>query len=521
MYFKVVYGEPEEERFCFVKKYTNKIRYPEVELKRGDTVIHTGEEPLARRQFYEYVSRVAKLGVNTILETGGEYLTRIEYITFLLNNRLEEIRLRLYGLDNPENDRKTLAGQLSRCKLIIRMLKALKYQNISIITFADEFDEDRLSRLVEYVERNSLHKLYVVISGELDIYEKLELIKESREKFTANHNVVLINNGFEVKINPDETESNAVEIRSDKKTKTINIVIRGWCSNNCPFCTTRIVANAYNAPIPLDDPQILDSLIKAEDKKLNGANLLEIVAVEPLEYPYILNILRTAQSIGIENIRILSNGRALKDVGLLRRLKTLGVKEVVIPISFYSLKSAKVNVGDRLAYYDIRKALTNIKDIKGIDFVFNIMISRENYTDIGKIVRFLEGFGIRKYNFNLALPSIEDERFFKPYAVRFSDLMSEIVRIKDEDLKEKIILSLSYIVPACIIERYYGKSILNTITSKYNLITNKTISAKRESARYKLTIACRLIKECPYRDFCVGINEVYKRSFGDEEFDYK
>ena len=521
MYFKAIYGDPLNERFCFVKRYTNRIRFPEVDLKRGDTVIHTGEEPLARRDFYEYVSKVSRLEVNTIVESGGEYLLRTKYINFLLNNRLEEIRLRLYSLSNPENDEKTTSGQLSRFRFIIRMLKTLKFQNISIITLANRFDEDRILRLVEYIERNSLKKLYIVISEQLDINEKLGLIRAIRERFARYQNIILINNDFEVKINSGKSELDKIEIKSDVKTKTINLVIRGWCSNRCPFCTTRIVAAAYNAPIPLDDPERIISRIKAENEKLNGAFLLEIVAVEPLEYPYILNILSSAKDTGINNIKILTNGRALKDPNLLRRFKSFGVREFVIPVSFYSPKSAEINVGDRLAYYDFIKALKNIKCLDGIRYFFNIMISRHNYTEIEKIARFLEKYGIKDYNFMLALPSIEDERFFKPYAVRLSDLMLKIAGIRDRNLQERIILSLLYSIPACIIKRYFGESMLKTIIDKCKVIPNETISAKRESARYKLAKTCRLINECPYNGICTGINEIYRRTFGDEEFDYK
>jgi hypothetical protein len=58
------------------------------------------------------------------------------------------------------------------------------------------------------------------------------------------------------------------------------------------------------------------------------------------------------------------------------------------------------------------------------------------------------------------------------------------------------------------------------IESIFKNISSISIPAKRPSARTKLTINCPKKALCPHGAFCVGVNEIYIRVFGDQEFYY-
>lgn len=495
---------------------------PDVKIRDGDTVIFKGEEILTRKEFYRIADKLARKDVNFIIETTGITFNNPENLKYIFKNyKIKEILIKIFSLNFQVNDRFFKSVGLSASSLSgLNRLLASGFENLSIITYVDERDFlNRIKMIYDFKNERRLKYLYIELDNKLSIERRNSIFKEILFRFGEAEDIIVRNNDFEVRLK-DRNKTN-LEIKTDRESGVLNLVLRNFCTNNCVFCTTRIVQKAFKSPLPFDRAESVIKAISRFSKGLKKRELFEIVAVEPLEHPDIMNILREAKKYGFKSIRLFTHGRMLKtdkDIDMLRRV---GVREILIPISFYSAESARLTVGDTTAYNDIVNLLKLIRDYKGIQFIFNIMIFKQNYKDIYKIVKFLKGCGVQDFNFSLALPSIEDERYYLPYALKFTDLIQIIQNgTRDKKLQKGIINSLAYIIPLCVIQRYFSKSIVTEIESKFKSISSISISAKRPSARTKLTINCFKKGLCPYGNFCVGVNEIYVRVFGDQEFYY-
>ncbi|MCX7958746.1 MAG: radical SAM protein, partial [Deltaproteobacteria bacterium] len=486
---------------------------------KGDVVTFSGEEPLTRTEFYEIADELTKRGVDIRFETLGITFNNPDNIRHIFKKyRVREVLIKLYSLNFPENDRFfSYFGTSMKTMMGLMSLKETGFKNISILTYIllPDFIR-RIKDIYKFKQENGLKYLYIELDKRIPFDFRVSICREILDKIGEKDDIIIRNNNFEIRA--ADTENTNIDIRTDTKNGILNLVLRNFCSNNCTFCTTRIVQRAYNSPLPYDSKEKVLKAIRDNVRNLKEKNLFEIVAVEPLEHPYILEILKKVKEYGFKKIKLLTHGRPLRDPSLLNQLKERGVKEIIIPLSFYSPGSALRTVDDDRAYYDFLGACENILKEKSISFICNIMIFRQNYRDIDKIVDFLRKTGIADFNFNIALPSIDDKRFFASYGVRFTDLLDAVKEIQDRDIREKIALSLSYIIPPCIIVKYYGNNIIQKISEEHIRISEKSLSSKREYSRHKSTIRCIHSEVCRFSDFCCGVNKVYSETFGYTEF---
>ncbi len=519
MHFVIRFEPPEIINVNY--NFHSRIRpvMPDAELKEGDTVIFRGEEPLTRSEFYEIANRLAPKGIDIIFETLGLTFNNPDNLPYIFSRyRVKEILIKIFSLNFPVNDKFfSYIGTSMKTLLGLDNLLNTGFQNVSILTYINQ-DKflNRIKSVYDYKNEKKLKNLYIELDRGLPIERRTAILKDLLEKFGEAEDIIVRNNDFDIRLN--DINAGKTEIKSDPESGTLNLVLRNFCTNNCTFCTTRIVQRAYNAPLPFDSKERVIKDIGPHIKKLKRKNLFEIVAVEPLEHPHILEILSEINEYGFRNIRLLTHARGLKDKDLLERLKGLNVREIIIPVTFYSPESAAKNVGDPEAFNDLKSALKNISGEKHISFTFNIIISKQNYEDIEKIAQFLRSHNITNFNINLALPSIEDKRYYLPYAVSFTDLMKSVKKIKDTELKNKTVLSLAYIIPPCVIAGYFEEDIIKKIKAEHSKITKKSLSSKRDFSRHKSTVPCKKAEQCRYRDFCAGVNNVYTETFGDNEF---
>lgn len=498
--------------------------YPDIKnvIRSGDTIIFRGEEPLARSEFWEIVDNLTPRGVDIIFETLGANFNKPENLSYILSKcKVKDVLIKLYSLSFPINDKFFSSNGISIKTLLgLENLLRVGFKNISLLTYINGPGFlNRVKSIYDYKREKGLKYLYLELDKQLSIEKRVSILRDVFDRFGAADDIIVRNNDFEIVLG--DIRGNKTEIQSDLESGTLNLVIRNFCTNHCTFCTTRIVQRANNKPLPFDSKDMVIELIKSRLKRIRERNLFEIVAVEPLEHPDILEILSFVNSLSFQRIRLFTHGRPLRDIEIVRKLKELKVKEIIIPITFYSPDSALVNVGDIMAFYDFQTMLSNIKRERDMEFVFNIIISKHNYRDIVNIVDFLRANGIRDIRFTLALPSIEDERFFVPYSIKFTDLMEEITRISDSRLQNNILLSLSYIVPPCILHKYFGEDIIENIRMRGFGKIGMFISSKRRFSQYKSTSRCKNSSICKFGKFCVGVNRIYTKVYGDDEFEVK
>ncbi len=488
----------------------------ELDIRNGDVLILRGEYPLNSATFRSLYMNYEKRKVDFIFETRGEGFHLDYNISKILKMRIRELRIYFYSADFPENDMKHRQSGYSIYTLYgIKALKEAGYNNISFVTSISKRDCNRIKYLLELMDHEGIKDLYIKIEKDTPLNNRVAIIRDLEKEFLGNKRIIIDNNGFEMRLTG---RTDPVEIRSDPDSGTINLVIRNTCSSSCIYCTTRIVSCANNDPLPYDNKDKIISSIINETKKLKKPEILEIVAVEPFEHPHIKAILKETYNLGFKDVRILTHGRNLSDISFISALEKYGLRDVLIPITFYSPETAVENAGDEKHYHDIVRTLENIKNFKGIRSGFNIVISKANYQYIDKIYDFIRSYGFQNIVFSLALPSIEDERYFKPYAVKFSDILNVVQEISDSKLKEKIVLSIMSFIPACLIIKYMGSQWEQIMPEKLNERNPSSLASKSKSASPKTLIRCKKFNKCPHHNYCVGVNEIYMRVFGDNEF---
>jgi len=173
--------------------------------------------------------------------------------------------------------------------------------------------------------------------------------------------------------------------------KQLSMHVTDLCNEKCGFCVV-------GSPLAKTDAVKYDDLIRFLLANAGGGyESLNLHGGEPTILPKLMDLLETAQMVGYPEVQIQTNGRRLKDMAFVDKLKERGVRLFVI-----SLHGADSHVQDCLTQTPggFAETIEGIRNAKkaGISVRVNTVITRMNMGQLGNICRLCVELGVDHIN---------------------------------------------------------------------------------------------------------------------------
>lgn len=277
--------------------------------------------------------------------------------------------------------------------------------------------------------------------------------------------------------------------------KCVIFVIENKCNSRCSFCSIGGADGALTdlLPIPL---HFFKKFLKIFSKKqYSGIILSGGEATLNNELPKYASY---ARKKGFSHIMIQTNGRALSDVRLVKRLKKSGVNQIWL--SFHSINK---NISHQMSgangsYMQTLKGLENLEK-EGLDVLTSTVMTSMNYKELPEIERFLKRFrNIFEMQFAGYIPmSSKASKLMLPYA-EAAPYLNEAIGAVLKSGRNVCVKTF----PVCLLEHSYKK--YHGVFSSYILGVKKSFDERGGQCDFKRCLSCQ------WPD-CRGLPAVYRR----------
>ncbi len=174
------------------------------------------------------------------------------------------------------------------------------------------------------------------------------------------------------------------------------------CNNDCVFCSNGVVPRAERRWVPFH--VIVEEIQRAAAE---GFDALGFLGGEPTLRKDLVEIVRTAKTAGFDRIALCTNGRRLRDKGLLDALLDAGVTRITL-----SIHSHRSHLEDQLcqrpgAFFQKMCAIDNIVESHNHlrhGFALNTVLHARNVGDLPELAAFFAERGVTEIRFNLIRP---------------------------------------------------------------------------------------------------------------------
>lgn len=351
--------------------------------------------------------------------------------------------------------------------------------------------------------------------------------KEYPEKFGNEEFKAVIDSNI---LSSNAFGSNVIDLNHapDSLLKHVELNLGQICNNDCMFC--------MNVPGGKKDFLEKNKVMEELDAlRKNCYNSIGFLGGEPTVYPYIVDVVSYAHSIGFDKIHLVSNGRKLKDMNFASMLVDAGVTRFSI-----SIHSCDEKTEDELTRVkgSFKEKLSGIKNIVELhkqgrikDTVsINIVINRYNMNSIPQMLAFFSNFGVHNYRFNFIRPEGSAKDHFEEIVPKYSDFAKKIMVIINAAYTLKASITFGD-MPYCTIssssaeidrmlhlfceKRDYFDDVL-TMPEKQNETSRITSwNSLRKDILKEKPVFC---KECKFNNLCEGPWREYLRRYGEGEF---
>jgi len=214
------------------------------------------------------------------------------------------------------------------------------------------------------------------------------------------------------------------------------------CNNRCRWC--------YTLPEAFSNDTMKLNYAKEVMKELkdNGANKCTLIGGESTLFQHLIELIKYGRQLGLF-MKLVTNGRLLSDIKLVRRLKKADVS--LIAISLHSFKASTHNkITQTNSYKEVIQGIKNCLQEK-INFLTLTTINSINKNDIFNTAKFLIKIGVKTIIFNIAAPSMGDRDMTK--FVLAPDKITKIITKNFKLLKASGIKAVFYATtPLCLYE---------------------------------------------------------------------
>lgn len=290
------------------------------------------------------------------------------------------------------------------------------------------------------------------------------------------------------------------------------------CVNNCIFCSESDRMEKFKN-YTISFAEIKKKLIA---KRKKGFDFVNFTGGEPTLHPNFIKIIKFAKRIGYR-IYIGTNGTMLARQDFCAKTAPF-LDEISLSIHGHNCRIHDELVKRKGAFDDIKKAIKNLEDIKFMNKFANIVITRQNFSHVEKVLFFLIKNNFKQILISNMAPEGKGLRNFKKLEVKISDWRKKIPKLKKISEKSNIPIHF-FGLPICALN---GATLLSndmfwdartTIERSKNTKNNVSLieveSTIPNRNRQKI-INCQ---KCLYNRLCFGIFKEYTRTFGEKEIE--
>ena len=311
------------------------------------------------------------------------------------------------------------------------------------------------------------------------------------------------------------------EFRVNEKSKELVLIIKNECSNNCNFCTTRLVhgKNKFGTDSK-------DSILKIIDSNKERGLRITFVAFEPLEHPDIVEVIESSKKSGYTEIEMITNGRRFSDKKFAKRIYDAGLNHADILLLGHESGIHDKITQRRGSFSETVRGIENLKE-SGFKFTAHSVITKQNYQYLYEILDFCSVNNIQFKGFKFVSPSLKEPAPYLEVVFKMEDLL-KFLKAKQGNYPEmytrKILDNLNKDVPICLISKYFPESLkLNlrykTTEAKYMKKYRSMEPRPEKKHEFKDKYPCEFSAECTKSESCPGMYAQYISLFGKHEFE--
>jgi MoaA/NifB/PqqE/SkfB family radical SAM enzyme len=312
-----------------------------------------------------------------------------------------------------------------------------------------------------------------------------------------------------------------------------SMVVRTPCSNACSFCTTRIIGLENRSPWEVDGFEKIRRTLEEVRKK--GYRRLRLAAIEPLEHPDIVRVLKNASELGFSDLEVWSHGGPLSDLDFARAVLEAGLTSLDVPVFGPGADIHDGIAGRAGAYRQTVAGLSNLRSLGFSRIASHMVLARGNHDLVAETLLACEdnAFG-PVASIVLAAPSSTDPEWYRPVAFSFGEMAAGLRRARENVLDRfftRVVSQLASVVPSCVLLKHFPDqaSLIRALPPSRvggACVEIKSygegLDAEGQATRgfdLKKHSRCPRADRCDLAGGCPGVIGMYLEIYGDSELE--
>lgn len=300
-------------------------------------------------------------------------------------------------------------------------------------------------------------------------------------------------------------------IKDIKDLEWLEIFLWYKCSVKCVFCYQKDLRFKYNKNLSKKE------VIKLLEKWFNDWKKFVIFSWwEPTLDDNLWYYIDYSKKLWFEHIRVHSNWYWFKNLEYLKEMYSKWMTGVTISIHWYEEVYDKISQV-KWSFDWIKNALRNFEILKKIDnnFIFdtNTVVSKDNYRDIPRLVKFLCNFSVTRGQIVLAYSL---DMFSKDEKLSIIPEYKDIIDSLKKSLKIAYLFNKKFVlenIPFCVIDKEYWSQILKNIKINKDSITIHEWNLWNTNLTWMMT--SNKCKKCSMNNLCRGLPKDYYEIYWD------
>jgi MoaA/NifB/PqqE/SkfB family radical SAM enzyme len=285
------------------------------------------------------------------------------------------------------------------------------------------------------------------------------------------------------------------------------VIISPCCKNNCFFCHPN--KKIDKELLGKEKINVFRNLI---DFKKKGVEKIEISGCDPIEYPYIVELVGYIKKLGFSEIQLSTHGRDFSNEVFVKKIELAGLTKARIPLYGSKPKIHDIAAGAQGSFEETIRGIRNLLKTK-IEIQISTLVNAKNKNDLTQLANLVHEMGITDFYISVPFLSISADRSFY---VPLKELKPHLKKIYNHS--KKINQEIKFLeIPYCVFEAY-DDSINNMIyppdLGKYCQPKEIHKTNIKDIPAYRVKIKSKICRECSCDSICDGFLKRDIEEFG-------
>lgn len=289
----------------------------------------------------------------------------------------------------------------------------------------------------------------------------------------------------------------------DPNVRDLTLALNYRCNSRCRFCfiEPEIAGGAADTP-----RELIDEVFRKNRQTEAFERVIFSGAEATLrkDFPEIVAAARTAG--GFRHVRVQTNGRRMQDRAYAEELIAAGLDEYFVSMHAPRSELDALVTGTRRGFAEVRRGVRHLLEL-GVRVISNSAVTRDNYTELPSLARFLEAEGVRESELwaFVEFGDIGQSHQHVPFGEAMPYLHEAVAHLRGAG----VTVRLSWF-PRCLLGEH--ADLLHNHRA-FTLILDEFAQRMHSNARFDCPHASRCSH---FARSCIGIHERYQAMYGDE-----